>query len=339
MSPEGGPKDVTPPVILKTSPANNSTNFSGKIITLYTDEFIQMQNASQEILMAPLPKKQPEYKLRGRNLEITLPDSLNENTTYAINFGKAIKDNNEGNVLNNYRFVFSTGSTIDSLEIKGKALDAYTGKAIENAGVLVYPKQDTGKFWLQDPVNFAKTNSNGEFTVSNLKANAYQLLVLVDKNQNFEFDENLEIYGFADTLAVVNLLPDSVAKNIGVFYCAQQWPDTLYIKTASWVDNKQLNAKINRVCLNCTVKSLSPNYTLVNTQWSQYKDSLNTWLSASLPEGDSVKIELSQGSVKDTITFFGRPKRKSTKKKLQSLKLIKDNWVVGSNHVLFQVSL
>jgi len=328
MSPEGGPKDELPPEIQRSEPKTNSTNFKGNTITLFTNEYLVLHNATQEILLSPLPKKQPEYKLKGKSIEITLPDSLQENTTYALNFGKSITDNNEGNVLENYRFVFSTGPTIDSLKIKGKALDAYNGRPIENAGVFIYPSSQETKFWKVDPVNYAKTKTDGTFTLYNLKPGTYSILVLADKNQDFKFQADKEYYGIP-LQNTLELKADTNTLQIQAIYCAKDWGDTLYITSSLWEDNRQLYAKLNRPTKDATIRSLDPRFTLLNTQWNLQQDSVCTWLNTPVLEGDSIKIELSSELGKDTISYFGKPERKN-KKKGVALKPLKTQWVTSS---------
>ena len=119
QKPQGGPRDVAPPKLLKATPANLTRNFSAKQIQLEFDEYYKLSNQYQEINITPVQEKQPEYKIKGKTLVINLNDTLQQETTYVINFGKAITDVNESNVLNNFTYVFSTGNQIDSLKISG----------------------------------------------------------------------------------------------------------------------------------------------------------------------------------------------------------------------------
>ena len=115
MSPEGGPKDTLPPVITNITPGNFKTNFTDKDKKIYIefDEYVQIKDQNKEMFTSPAMKKMPLLTTRGKGIVITIRDTLKENTTYAIDLGSAIRDNNEGNPLNAMRYVFSTGETID----------------------------------------------------------------------------------------------------------------------------------------------------------------------------------------------------------------------------------
>src|SRR5690606_18366437 len=141
--PTGGPKDSIAPTILDASPANYSTNFKERKITLEFDEYIKMTNQFKEFSISPDLEEIVDYRVRKKNLVITLPDSLEENTTYTINFGKGLGDYNEGNAVINYNYVFATGPELDSLIISGKVTNGFTKsfdqKKDENIKVLLIP--------------------------------------------------------------------------------------------------------------------------------------------------------------------------------------------------------
>src|SRR5471030_7453 len=124
--PMGGPRDKTPPKLLKATPLNSTRNFNAKIIQLDFDEFFKLTNQYQEITISPEMVKPPEFQIKNKSLVIRLKDTLQKNTTYVINFGKAIADVNEGNILKNFTYVFSTGPTIDSFRITGNVRNVQT---------------------------------------------------------------------------------------------------------------------------------------------------------------------------------------------------------------------
>jgi len=113
IPPDGGFKDSIPPILSRASPADSSSNFSEKKITLTFDEYITVQNPNQELIMSPVPKQEPEIESKLKTLIIRLKDTLEPNTTYTLNFGNAIKDVNEGNIARNFTYIFSTGRTFD----------------------------------------------------------------------------------------------------------------------------------------------------------------------------------------------------------------------------------
>src|ERR1700761_2403264 len=142
--PQGGPRDHDPPKLLKASPANQTRFFKAKTIQLDFDEYFKLNNIYTEISMSPTPAKLPEYKTKGRSLVINLKDTLEANTTYVINFGKSIADVNEGNILKNFTYVFSTGAHIDSLSLSGNVINSLTGEKEKDATVMLFSlKQDS----------------------------------------------------------------------------------------------------------------------------------------------------------------------------------------------------
>src|SRR6185503_6155882 len=123
--PTGGKRDVAPPKVVKSIPDNRSVNFKGQKIVISFDEFIDLGNVFQEVIISPTLKKMPSIQVNRKDIVINFKDiDLLPNTTYSIQFGKAIKDFNEGNVLRNYRYVFSTGSYLDSLSLSGRGIEA-----------------------------------------------------------------------------------------------------------------------------------------------------------------------------------------------------------------------
>src|ERR1700744_2800189 len=147
VRPQGGPKDVTPPILLKATPPNSTRHFNAKTIRLDFDEFFKLNNQFTEITMSPTPEKQPEFKIKQKSLVINLKDTLEKNTTYVINFGKSIADVNEGNILKNFTYVFSTGPHIDSLRITGNVKNVQTQAKEKDVTVFIFPvKQDSAMF-------------------------------------------------------------------------------------------------------------------------------------------------------------------------------------------------
>lgn len=198
--PSGGPKDTTPPILIKSNPANFSVNFNSNSIDLYFDEYIQAKNLKQQVIVSPPPVTPPIISLRGKKIHIELKDSLLPNTTYSINFGSAIVDNNEGNILQDLQFVFSTGAVLDSLQISGKVTNALNGKAIESALVMLYKDLSDTVPFRKVPYFVGRTNAKGEFKVRNISDTLYQLVALQDVNANYLYDSPDELIAFSDSL-------------------------------------------------------------------------------------------------------------------------------------------
>ena len=140
MTPQGGPKDTIPPVIVAMNPNNFATNVKtvGNKIYIEFDEFVQLKDQQKEFFTSPAMKKKPVLSLRGRGVVIQIRDTLLENTTYALNFGSAIRDNNEGNPLNAMRYVFSTGDKVDSMYCSGYTADSYKADSVSKSYICFY---------------------------------------------------------------------------------------------------------------------------------------------------------------------------------------------------------
>jgi hypothetical protein len=203
-SPTGGPKDETPPAVIASIPANNSTEFAGKKIEIKFDEFIQLKNVYKELIISPPLKERPETKLKGKSLVIDLNNELRENTTYTLNFGNAIADNNEGNILSDFEFVISTGSYVDSLSVTGKLVNAFNLKPPDDpVYIMLYENLTDSAPYLGIPSFIGKTNKEGIFAVNNIKSDTFKIFALQDANSNLLFDIASEKIAFVDTSFVI----------------------------------------------------------------------------------------------------------------------------------------
>lgn len=181
MAPDGGEKDVLPPQVLKTTPDSGALNTKPKQIKIWFDEYYALGNPQQEWVISPAPEKFPDIKTKGNLLEINWLDDFKPNTTYTINTLSSIKDINEGNVLNNYRFIFSTGQSIDSLTLNGYVLLASQLAPISKCAVFLYLQSDTIK---NKPAYVSYTNEEGFFTFQNLPPGKFIIQAVEDKNKN-----------------------------------------------------------------------------------------------------------------------------------------------------------
>ena len=193
VTPSGGPKDEKPPVVLNTSPENNITNFKGKSIHITFDEFVTLNNPSNNVLISPPMNKKPTYRTSGKTLIIRFEEPLRPNTTYSINFGDAIKDLHEGNVLTGYAFNFSTGESIDSLSLKGKVMSASTLSPAEGFIVGLYANDneiltlDSLPYKVK-PNYITTTDKKGLFQFSGLADKEYLIFAIKDNNANLIYD-------------------------------------------------------------------------------------------------------------------------------------------------------
>ena len=206
MSPDGGPKDTLPPVITAITPSNFATNFKEKKIYIEFNEFVQIKDQNKEMFTSPAMKKMPLITTRGKGIVITIRDTLKENQTYAIDLGSAIRDNNEGNPLNAMRYVFSTGSTVDSLICSGYTADSYKADSVSRTFLWFYildslpdtPDYDSTIF-NRKPDAIARAQNNGIFIAQNLKPVKYRIYAIGDKNDNQLYEPGTDLVGILDS--------------------------------------------------------------------------------------------------------------------------------------------
>lgn len=204
-SPSGGPRDEDPPVILESSPPNYSTLFEAKKILITFDEYIVLDNVNQELVVSPPMKEKPEVRLKGKSLLITFNEVLKDSTTYTLNFGGAIKDLHEGNKLLNFEYVFSTGTELDSLSIRGTLKYAFDLSVPEEAiTIMLYDELRDSLPMTDIPLYVGRSNDSGVFSINNLKADTFKIFALKDGNYNLLFDLPTEEIAFLDSSLIMN---------------------------------------------------------------------------------------------------------------------------------------
>ena len=200
--PSGGLRDTIAPVILRSAPENFTTNFKNNEIRITFDEFIKLKDISKELIISPPLKYTPVITPLSvsKVLKIKILDTLKDNTTYSFNFGNSILDNNEGNLFPNYKYVFSTGSYIDSLTLKGTAIDALLPETDFPTTVALYQVDQSYKdslVFLEKPTYITTTiNETNNFELSNLKQGTYQLIALKEQTRNYTFQPKTDKIGF-----------------------------------------------------------------------------------------------------------------------------------------------
>ena len=185
-APSGGPKDTLPPVLLKITPEPGNTEFpltEGKITLLY-NEYTVVKTPS-DILLSPPTKRKPTAKVKGKNIVVTLPDTLKSDQTYTIDFGQALADNNEGNLAPRLVFAFSTGDSVDSLYFTGKVLDSKNLAPVNKALVAAYIDQSDSACFKSLPDAVVKTDDWGYFVLRNLRDTTYRVYVYTDTDGDF----------------------------------------------------------------------------------------------------------------------------------------------------------
>ena len=209
-APTGGPRDTIPPVLVSAIPKLLTTNFTGNKITLIFDEYINLKDVQKDVLVSPFPKTFPIIDYKLKTVTVKLKDTLLDNTTYAIDFGNAITDNNEGNPYKDFTYVFSTGKTIDSLKLTGTVLIAETGKADSTLIVLLYRNASDSTVEKRKPNYIARLNAKGKFTFTNLSEGIYKIYALKDGDGSKTYNSKFESFAFLDTDITIPTNQDSI---------------------------------------------------------------------------------------------------------------------------------
>lgn len=202
--PEGGPRDVQPPRYVASNPVPGSLNFSGNKISVFFDENVQLEDAASKVAISPAQLQQPTIQANGKRVDILLKDSILPNTTYTIDLADAVKDLNEGNVLDGFAIDFSTGADIDTLSISGMVLHARDLEPAQGMLVGIYSNDADSSILTRPFERIARTNQLGEFTVRNLKPGSYQLFALNDMNRDLHWDRSEDV-AFVSNLIVPEL--------------------------------------------------------------------------------------------------------------------------------------
>ncbi len=218
-SPEGGPKDTTPPQIdTAQSTPNEQVNFVKQPIEIAFQEWVVLEDAANQLLVSPPLEFRPDVRLKRRSVLFSFDEreQLRPNVTYTLNFGNAVKDLSEKNPAENLRFVFATGPQLDSLTLRGTLTDVLTGEPLEKALFMLYDNLADSVVRKERPLYFGKTDKEGKFTIKNIREGAFKAFALVDVNANYRYDLPNEKIGFPDSL--IALRPDNPQElNIPLF--------------------------------------------------------------------------------------------------------------------------
>ena len=222
-NPDGGPYDEEPPKFVRSTPKPFAINSKEKKVTIEFDEFIKLEKAAEKVVVSPPQLEQPEIKASGRKVVVGLVDSLKPNTTYTIDFADAIADNNEGNPLGNYAFTFSTGTTIDTMEVSGTVLGASDLEPVKNIQVGLHSDLSDSAFMKKPFDRVSRTDSRGHFSIRGIAPGKYRIYALMDGNQNYLFDSKTEMIAFSDSI-IIPAMEDAMRQDT-------IWKDSLTIDT------------------------------------------------------------------------------------------------------------
>ncbi|MBL4594707.1 MAG: Ig-like domain-containing protein, partial [Flavobacteriales bacterium] len=271
----GGEKDLDHPKEVESSPKNGAINFTEKTITIEFDEFIKLNNVASQLIVSPIMETPPEILVRGKKLVIKLEDELTPNTTYSLNFGNAITDITENNVFPNYKYVFSTGSYIDSLTYSGKVVNAFDLAKKENIYVLLYDQFGDSIPYKELPRYVALTNKEGEFSITNVAHGKYKFFAINDINGNYLFDLPNEEIGFKNKVIA---LDSSSADNL--IYLFEEEGGLQFLDKAENKTYGKVDIIFNQPTKNLTITALNEGLT---SPWhikniNEAGDSLTLWL-------------------------------------------------------------
>lgn len=224
VMPLGGIKDEIPPEMVGSHPEQFAVNFTGRLISIEFDEFIRFEKINQQALISPPPLTNPEFRIKGKSVQVRFNEDLKPQTTYTIFFGNAIVDLTENNPIEAFTFVFSTGNVLDSMSLAGNVKYAMNNKLADGAYVFLYRNDqdtipvDSLPFKIK-PYYVARVNVNGDFQFQNLRNEPYNMFVLEDKNSNFIYNKGSESIGFANDLVFpeyVKALPMDTTKKVAL---------------------------------------------------------------------------------------------------------------------------
>jgi len=212
VPPQGGPRDSIPPQLVRSTYPDSVLNFTGDRIIFFFNEFVEVQNIYEHLVVSPIPRVAPAVDYRLNTVTLRLKDPLEPNTTYSFNFGKAVKDFTEGNPLTNFTYTFSTGPYLDSLELRGRVTLAETGGIDTTLIVMLHTSPEDSAVVLQKPRYVAKLDRQGNFIFRNLPARTFYIYALKDEGGSLRYLNERQLFAFADK--PVSLPADSVLVNL-----------------------------------------------------------------------------------------------------------------------------
>lgn len=308
----GGPKDTIPPVLIAVNPARGDTAFplTGGSVRLRYNEYTVVKDANG-ILLSPPHKKKPKAKVKGKEIVVTFQDTLKENTTYTIDFGSALADNNEGNIAPKYVYTFSTGPEVDSLYITGTVLDAENLTPVKKALVMLYRQWRDSSCILTLPDAVGRTDDWGFFSIRNIGSGPYWIYACSDESGDYLYNLGEERIGFLDTaITPAMVVRDSVYELMGfdmkdTLACQarrstyeiaifKEFQSKQYIK-----DKGRKAAKTGYVTFSAPDVELSSfqilgvDSTDIIMQFSPQRDSFDFWLNTKYPPEDSLFMTVS----------------------------------------------
>ena len=307
-TPDGGPYDEMPPKFVGSNPGMHAVNVKDKKIELEFDEFIKLEKPSEKVVVSPPQLEQPEIKVVGKKVVAQLFDTLKHATTYTIDFSDAIVDNNEGNPMGNFTYSFSTGATIDTMEVSGAVLNAEDLEPIKGIQVGLHMNLNDSALNTLPFDRVSRTDSRGRFSIRGVAPGKYRIYALMDGNQNYLYDSKTETVAFSDSIIIPSMMPATRQDTL--------WKDTLTIDTIKTVgytrfmpDDIILRAfkeENTRQYLSRKERDKENHFILT---FSAKADTLPTLKGLNFDEKDAFVIEANEGNdsicywVKDSLVY------------------------------------
>lgn len=315
--PDGGPYDETPPKFVRATPEPNATNNKRKKISIEFDEYIKLDKASEKVIISPPQNEAPEVKVSGHRVLVEFFDTLRENTTYTIDFGDAIVDNNEDNPLGNFAYAFSTGEHIDTMEVSGTVLAAENLEPVKGIQVGLHKNLEDSAFVKLPFDRISRTDSRGRFTIRGVAPGKYRIYALMDGNQNYFFDSKTEAVAFLDSLVVPDMRPamrqDTVWNELDTLaydtiyevHYTRFLPDNLILRSFKEENPMQYLVKSEREQLNRFSLYFSAKADTLPTIKGLDFDEKDAFIIESNPRNDTIRYWIKDTVMceRDTLTF------------------------------------
>lgn len=300
-SPDGGPYDEDPPVLVKSTPVLYATGIKEAKVELIFDENVKLVNAFENVVVSPPQLQMPEIKSNGKRVSVELFDTLFPNTTYSIDFGSSIVDNNEGNPYENFAYVFSTGDAVDTLAVSGTVIEAQSLEPIKGIVVGLHSLLDDSAFTSLPFERVSRTDSRGRFTIKGIAPGNYRVYALADANKNFRFDQKSEKIAYMDTHVSPFATPAVRQDTI--------WRDSITIDTIKNVhytrfqpDDLVLRAFLEKLDMQYIAKSQRPEHNRFTLIFAQENRELPKVEGLGFSMNDAAILEASHKM--DTLTFW-----------------------------------
>lgn len=300
-TPDGGPYDEMPPKFIGSNPGLRAVNVKTQKIELEFDEFIKLEKPSEKVVVSPPQLEQPEIKVQGRKVVVELIDTLKASDTYTIDFSDAIVDNNEGNPMGHFTYSFSTGASIDTMEVAGTVLNAADLEPIKGIQVGLHKNLNDSALTTLPFDRVSRTDSRGHFIIRGVAPGSYRIYALMDGNQNYLFDSKTEMVAFSDSIIVPSMMPATRQDTI--------WKDTLTIDTIMTVgytrflpDNVILRAFKEENTRQFFSRSQRDKENHFILKFSAKADTLPTLTGLNFDAKDAFVIEANEGN--DSICYW-----------------------------------